>query len=124
MHLCGAVLFVSNLARMREFYAEMLQTPPGGTDYPDSYAVFDLSGDKLFLHAIPPEYAGEPGAASPTREENPIKLIFAVENVASARARLHAIGASILERPWQNPDESCDAVDPEGNVFQIAVGRR
>jgi len=30
------------------------------------------------------------------------------------------MGVTMLQRPWQNPVESCDGVDPEGNVFQIA----
>jgi len=26
----------------------------------------------------------------------------------------------MLNRPWQNPEESCEGIDPEGNIFQIS----
>jgi predicted enzyme related to lactoylglutathione lyase len=50
-----------------------------------------------------------------------VKLVFRVQNVAEERARLEALGAQVLQRKWQNPEQSFDAVDPEGNIFQIAA---
>jgi predicted enzyme related to lactoylglutathione lyase len=50
-----------------------------------------------------------------------MKLIFTVENVEAERMRLEAMGITILSRPWRQPAESCDGVDPEGNVFQIVA---
>lgn len=99
----------------------MLQSRPVNREWSDSYALFDLNGGRFALHAIPEEYAREIKIASPpqTRDRNPLKAIFAVENVFSERARLEAMGVTILQPPWQNPAESCDGVDPEGNVFQI-----
>lgn len=48
-----------------------------------------------------------------------MKLIFEVKDVESERSRLESLGIKLLRRPWQKPGEACDAVDPEGNVFQI-----
>lgn len=123
MHLSGAVLFVKDLPGMREFYGNMLQVRPTNNEQTDSFALFDLNGGRLLLHAIPPEYACDVKIASPPqlRERNPVKIIFAVEDVASERSRLEAMGVAMLPRPWQNPEECCDGVDPEGNVFQIAA---
>jgi hypothetical protein len=70
------------------------------------------------LHAIPPEIAADQiEILSPPRQRdnNPVKLMFEVEDVVSERKRLEALGVTILERPWG----SCDGIDPEGNVFQI-----
>jgi predicted enzyme related to lactoylglutathione lyase len=122
MHLSGAILFVKDFQRMRDFYAGMLQTRPLNEEGTGSYALFDLNGGRFVLHAIPDEYACDIKIASPpeARERNPVKVVFAVEDVSSERSRLAAIGVTMLQRPWQNPTESCDGVDPEGNVFQIA----
>jgi len=56
MHLGGAVLFVKDLPRMREFYGDMLQARPCNQECTDSYALFELNGGRLVLHAIPEEY--------------------------------------------------------------------
>jgi predicted enzyme related to lactoylglutathione lyase len=126
MHLNGAVLFVKDLQRMRDFYGRMLQKKPLNEEWTDSHALFDLNGDRFVLHAIPDEYACDIRIASPpeARERNPVKIIFAVEDVPSERSRLAGMGVTMLQRPWQNPTESCDGVDPEGNVFQIAISAR
>jgi catechol 2,3-dioxygenase-like lactoylglutathione lyase family enzyme len=120
MRLQTVMLYVRDLARMREFYRAMLQVEPVGDD---AWTVFDLAGGTRFaLHAIPAEFSASPVVVA--REESPVKLIFGVEDVAAARARLEAIGAVMIERPWQESGESCDGMDPEGNIFQIASSTR
>jgi len=126
MHLNGAVLFVKDFPRMRDFYGDMLQARPINREATDSYALFTPNGGRFAIHAIPQEYARDIQIASPpqARERNPVKLIFAVEDVPSERARLAAMGVTMLQRSWQNPTEACDGVDPEGNVFQITSSSR
>src|SRR5215467_6865099 len=84
-------------------------------------ATFDTGGARFALEAIPAEIAKNIAIESPPtpREKDPLKLIFEVKDVESERARLESLGIQILRRPWQKPGEACDAVDPEGNVFQI-----
>ena len=106
---------------MREFYAKLLQTQPVNTEWTDRWAFFDTDGTGFALHAIP---AAASGSSSAPREQSPVKLIFAVQDVPAERARLEAIGITTIERPWQDPAESCDCVDPEGNIFQIAARMR
>jgi predicted enzyme related to lactoylglutathione lyase len=53
------------------------------------------------------------------REYEAVKLIFEVKDVEAERERLESLGLRTIRRPWQKPGEACDAVDPEGNVFQI-----
>ncbi len=55
------------------------------------------------------------------REKSPVKLVFAVADIPAERARLEAMGVTTLQPSWQEPGESCDCVDPEGNIFQIAA---
>lgn len=119
MQLRTAMLFVKDLPRMRRFYAEAL----GLTELPerqgDGWAEFAAGGVTLGLHAIPPHIAADIAIGDPptAREDTPIKLVFACPDVAAARLHLAAHGAVMFElRPWG----TCDGLDPEGNVFQIA----
>ena len=49
------------------------------------------------------------------RETGGCKPILAVDDLAAARERLAAAGATILERPWGG----WDFADPEGNVIGV-----
>lgn len=110
---------------MKEFYRQMLGTQPVNAEWTDTWALFDADGTHFALHAIPEEYARNIEISSPpkVRETSPVKLIFAVDNVPPERSRLEGMGVTMLQRPWQNPAEECEGVDPEGNVFQISAGR-
>lgn len=111
---------------MREFYTRMLQAQPINAEWTDSWALFDVGGTGFALHAIPRESADkiDPSSPPPVREQSPVKLVFAVENLSAERARLEAMGITMLQRPWQEPAESCDCIDPEGNIFEIAARTR
>lgn len=90
-------------------------------DSTDGWATFETGGVVFALHAIPAEIAKNIEIKSPPapREEDPVKLIFEVKDVEFERIRLESLGIQVLRRPWQRPGETCDAVDPEGNIFQI-----
>jgi predicted enzyme related to lactoylglutathione lyase len=118
-----SMLYVKDLAQMRKFYGSVLQTPSINTEWTDTWAVFDVGGTKFALHAIPAKHAEgiELSSPPPKYERSPVKLVFAVGDVPAERARLEAMGVATLQRTWQEPGESCDCVDPEGNIFQIAA---
>jgi catechol 2,3-dioxygenase-like lactoylglutathione lyase family enzyme len=120
MQLHAAMLFVKDLARMSTFYGEVLGLTPVDDARTDTYAEFDAGGSRVALHAIPPHIAGEIAISSPPRprEQNPVKLLFEVPDVERERARLEALGVTILIRPWG----ACDGIDPEGNVFGLRNG--
>jgi len=120
MTLECSMLYVKDLARMREFYGGVLQTPPINTEWTDTWALFDAGGTKFALHSIPPDHADGSELSSPTPKKSSVKLVFAVGDVPAERLRLEATGVTTLQRSWQEPGESCDCVDPEGNIFQIA----
>jgi predicted enzyme related to lactoylglutathione lyase len=115
------MLYVKDLARMREFYVGVLQTPPINTEWTDTWALFDAGGTKFALHAIPADHADGTELSSPTPKKSSVKLVFAVGDVPAERLRLETTGVTTLQRSWQEPGESCDCVDPEGNIFQIAA---
>lgn len=115
------MLYVKDLERMMRFYGEMLDAKPTNHDCTDVWAIFEAGHARFALHAIPTEIARNIEIKSPPipRETDSVKLIFEVEDVESERARLESLGIQVLRRPWQKPGEACDAVDPEGNVFQV-----
>lgn len=126
MRLRCAILYVKDLERMKRFYSEALGVTPTNQDSTDAWASFDTGGAQFALHAIPAEIARNIEIKSPPtpRATDPVKLIFEVKDVEAERLRLGFLGIQILRRPWQRPGEACDAVDPEGNVFQICSARR
>ena len=103
----------------------MLGANPTNNDCLDAWATFETGDTRFALHAIPAEIAKNIEIKSPPipRETDSVKLIFEVEDVESERARLESLGIQVLRRPWQKSGEACDAVDPEGNVFQICSSR-
>ena len=121
MQLRSAILYVKDLDLMKRFYGEMLGIVPTNRQWTDEWATFETGGARFSLHAIPAEIAKNIEIADPPppREADPVKLIFEVKDVEVERARLESLGIQVLRRPWQKPGEACDAVDPEGNIFQI-----
>jgi len=115
MRLQRAMFYVKDLDRMVNFYGETLGLKVIEETRTDNWAEFDAGGTRFALHAIPREIADQIEISSPPtpREKCPVKLTFEVED-AGAR-RLKPLGVTIIERPWG----SCDAVDPEGNIFGI-----
>lgn len=119
VQLARVVIFVKDLEVMRQFYCEKMGLLPIlGSEQP-GWIECDAGRARVALHAIPPAIADRILLADPVepREENPVKLVFAVENVEAERARLVAHGVTMFAtKPWG----ACDGLDPEGNVFQIA----
>jgi catechol 2,3-dioxygenase-like lactoylglutathione lyase family enzyme len=119
MELLQAMIFVKDLERMSAFYQDGLGLRPLPEKTREGWAEFDAGGSVVALHAIPAQYAQNIVIASPpvAREDNPIKLVFRAADLSAARAQLVAHGAVMGEiRSWG----TCDGLDPEGNVFQIA----
>lgn len=125
MHLRIAMLYVKNMERMRRFYSEALGNHPSEQHSTECWCVFESGAAQLALHSIPAEMADDIEIDVPAvpREDNPVKLIFEVEDLEEARARLESHGAQVLQRTWQKPGEACDLADPEGNIFQLAAYR-
>jgi len=117
MRLGSATIYVKDLPRMRAFYSEMLGVKPSNDTWTDTWAEFDAGGVSFALHAIPPEMASQIEIATPPRPrgQNPVKLIFEVDDVDAERARLELLGVTMVQRPW----DAWDGIDPEGNVFGL-----
>jgi predicted enzyme related to lactoylglutathione lyase len=115
------MLYVRDLERMKRFYGDMLGIEATNQNWKNAWATFDTGDVRFALHAIPPGIAENIEIPCPPvpREHEPVKLIFAVKDVEGERERLESLGVQTLRRPWQQSGEACDAVDPEGNIFQL-----
>jgi catechol 2,3-dioxygenase-like lactoylglutathione lyase family enzyme len=118
MKLQGAMLFVTDLGRMANFYTGVMGLRVVQGSVAENWIEFETGECRFALHQIPEKYLSEDASFEP-REELPVRLDFAVANVASERTRLEALGVKMLIRPWG----ACDAVDPEGNVIGLRPER-
>ena len=117
MQLATALIFAKDIDRLIAFYRDGLGLRL--LDRSSGWARFDAGGTSLALHAIPAEIAARIEMTDPprARSDMPIKLVFETDNVTTALAHLEAHGAVMFE---PRSETSCDGLDPEGNVFQIA----
>lgn len=104
---------------MRTFYSAVLGSAPNDQSSTDKYASYVCGGATFALHAIPQQIARDVQASPTPRESGSVKFILSTPHVAAERIRLESLGATILQRPWQDPDQAFDAADLEGNVFSI-----
>jgi len=121
MKLGQVMVFVKDVARMRGFYRDALGLALV-EDRPD-WVRFDAGGPLFALHEIPAAYAANIAITDPprTRSETPIKYTFFVSEIAAARARVVEHGGQAGELRMIGEHASCDCIDPEGNVFQLAA---
>lgn len=120
MRLGRAILFVKDLDAMTVFYRDGLGLRAVPESAEDGWVELDAGGTRLALHAIPAEIAATIHSSNPPhrREATPLKLVFLVDDLEAARARLAASGAVMYDIQSYG---ACDGLDPEGNVFQIAT---
>jgi len=136
LHKSGAVLFAKDPQRLARFYEALadLEVTYAG----DDIIVLESEGHQLLLHPIPARIARGLRITSPPtpRTEAVVKLVFAVNSIAEARARAASFGGELdpPERMFEARGfRACDGCDPEGNIIQFreeasaasdAVGRR
>lgn len=118
MRLRLALLFAKDLDGLTAFYRDGLGLRVVPEESSAGWVVFDAGGSRFALHALPEAIAREIeiGAPPEARSESALKLVFATTDLEGACSRLAAGGATLLPARWPG---SRDALDPEGNVFQV-----
>jgi catechol 2,3-dioxygenase-like lactoylglutathione lyase family enzyme len=118
----AAVMYAKHLDRLVEFYRALglavTEAEPG------DYAVLMGPGVELSIVQIPAPIAAQIEIASPpqVRSNTPIKLAFTVSSIDETLAAAGALGGGIPDgaKRWQFRGHSMqDAVDPEGNRYQL-----
>jgi predicted enzyme related to lactoylglutathione lyase len=119
----GAVLYAKDLSLVSRFYEHVLQVQALQSE--SDHVVLEASGIQLVIHAIPAHIASTFEITSPPkpREEAAIKLFFTVPSIERTRGEVAALGGVVHGQVWQGQGFSaCDAMDPEGNIFQLRAG--
>ncbi|MFY3383176.1 VOC family protein [Paracidovorax sp. MALMAid1276] len=122
MPLSGAVVFAKDIRRVAAFYEHLCALVVVHAER--DHIVLESGTVQLVVHAIPPAIARTIQIAEPpvVREQTPIKLFFAVPDLAQARALALQWGGEIAPaaREWEARGfRACDGHDPEGNVVQF-----
>ena len=118
----GAVLYAKDVDRVAAFYAEVAGLTVRHAE--PAHAALESSGFELVIVRIPEALARTIAIESPPvrRESTPIKLVFRVPSLGTARAAAARLGGALNpeEREWRYEGRRvCDGHDPEGNVFQL-----
>ena len=77
---------------------------------------------QLLVHAIPDPIARDIEVTSPPmrREDTALKFFLSVPSLDVARADAARLGGEVFDENWRGPGfVVCNAMDPEGNVFQL-----
>ena len=112
------VLFVEGLTQTANFYAALL----GGELLDQSPTFVRVASDssEVLIHQIP---GATPEASYQTREGAAMKPVYFVASINSARTSVANLGGRVYDAStvatYGNVNY-CDAVDPEGNVIQLA----
>ena len=116
----GLFIYAKDLARLSGFYESLLGMIR-------VHSALDLvvlrSPDiQLTLHAIPESIAASIAVSTPPekRDGAALKFFFTVPSIAVALADAPVLGGEVLPERWHGPGfKACNAVDPEGNIFQL-----
>lgn len=116
----GVFVYAKDLERLAAFYVSLLGLRRAHGDA--EFVVLDGTSIQLIVHAMPPAIAASIRITSPPvrREDTALKFFFTVPSLADARERAAALGGEVLAEVWSGPGfRVCNAMDPEGNVFQV-----
>jgi catechol 2,3-dioxygenase-like lactoylglutathione lyase family enzyme len=118
----AAVVYAKHLDRMVDFYAALGLTVDEALR--GDYAVLTGAELELSIIQIPEHLASQIESANPpqARERTPIKLAFVVSSIDETLAATRLLGGRMKDgsKRWQFRGHAIqDAVDPEGNVYQL-----
>ena len=116
----GLFAYAKDLPRLAAFYESL----PGfaRVHASDDLVVLEVDGLQFVLHAIPALIAEGIEIQSPPvpRDRAALKFFFTVPSLDAVAAAAPALGGSVARERWQGAGfVACNAVDPEGNIFQL-----
>lgn len=116
----GLFIYAVDAERIATFYARIAGMTR--VHERDELIVLESPDMQLLVHRIPAPIAASIVIQTPPRkrEDTALKFFFTVPSLAQARSAAAALGGAVFEENWRGPGfVVCNAMDPEGNVFQL-----
>lgn len=116
----GVFVYAKDLQNVAGFYEALL----GMSRLRESgeLIILDSADLQLTVNAIPSRIADSIVISKPParRESSAYKFFFTVPDLAEATRTAAALGGEVLPEEWHGPGFRVrNAVDPEGNIFQL-----
>jgi predicted enzyme related to lactoylglutathione lyase len=121
MNAMGLLIYAKQCEALAQFYATVagLQI----THREPTLRRLEGAGVELLVHGIPDVIARDIRISSPPqrREDCALKLILSVPSLEAARLQIETLGGAwFAAESWRDAESKvCNAMDPEGNVFQL-----
>ena len=116
----GVLIYAKNLDGLAHFYQQVLSMRE--LNRSDELVVLESSALQLVIHAIPAPVSDQIQITQPPlrRENVALKFFVTVPSLVDAEQWVHKLGGQVFDERWQEADVAvCNAMDCEGNVFQL-----
>lgn len=116
----GVLIYAKNLQALAHFYQQVLGMKELQADA--DIVVQESPALQLVIHAIPASVSRQIQISKPPqrRENVALKFFVTVSSLADAAAVVQELGGQVFDDGWQGPGfAACNAMDCEGNVFQL-----
>jgi predicted enzyme related to lactoylglutathione lyase len=116
----GLFIYAKNLTNVAGFYEKLLGLARVRST--EELVILSSSDLQIIVHAMPSQVAREMDISSPPaiRDNAAYKFFYTVASISEAQAVADSLGGQVLSEQWRGPGFIVrNAVDPEGNIFQL-----
>lgn len=116
----GVLIYAKDFQALARFYEQVLDMQRLHED--EHIIVLESAALQLLIHALPAEIAARVQVGKPPqrRADVALKFFVTVPAIAEAASVAQAMGGQVFDERWQGPGFAvCNAMDSEGNVFQL-----
>ena len=121
--LAGLFIYAKDLERLAHFYQSLLGMSRAHAT--PELVVLRSPELQITVNAMPAHVAARVEISSPParRDSAAYKFFFTVPSLAGATKAAASLGGEVLPEHWRGPGfVVSNAVDPEGNIFQVREG--
>ena len=119
----GLFIYAKDFANLAGFYEKLLGLARVRST--DVLVILSSPELQIIVHSMPGHAVGGPEISSPPliRDNAAFKFFYTVPSLAEAQATASSLGGQVLSEQWRGPGFIVrNAVDPEGNIFQLREG--
>lgn len=116
----GIFVYAKNLQRLADFYQSVLSL--GRRHVTDEMIVLGSAAFQIVVHAMPAPWAETVHISAPPQQRNAaaFKFFYTVADLQRAAKLAVDLGGEVLPQEWRGSAFIVrNAVDPEGNIFQL-----